>query len=135
MCLHPGAIVKACYNPKIMRSVGGADEATCIALGSQDTKLTVWLSNSKRPTFVAHKLFKQSVVDLAWTPDGYSLLACSTDGTLAVLQFEPKELGVPLNQVQWLFLCNYALSCCTWPHPAKIGFVEHGEGIIFWIMK
>ena len=73
---------------------------TCMALGSQDSKVTVWLSNCQRPLLVASKLFKQSVVDLAWTPDGYTLLACSTDGTIGVLRFEPRELGTALAQVR-----------------------------------
>lgn len=115
--------MKACYNPRIMGSGEGADEATCIALGSQDTKLSVWLSSSKRPTFIGHKLFAQSVVDLTWTPDGYSLLACSTDGTVAVLRFEAKELGVPLKQV-WYSFCEVtgAMLYDECPPPAeKIG--------------
>ncbi|CAL8463095.1 g2629 [Coccomyxa elongata] len=96
---HNGAIVKASYNPMFFQPSKDSDEAaTCIALGSQDTKLSVWLSNAKRPTFVGHKLFQQSVLDLAWTPDGQRLLACSSDGTVAILHFEAKELGVPLEQ-------------------------------------
>lgn len=97
--------MKASYNPMFLKPDKDSDEAaTCIALGSQDTKLSVWLSNAKRPTFVGHKLFQQSVLDLAWTPDGYRLLACSSDGTVAILQFEAKELGVPLKQVPHLLL-------------------------------
>ena len=32
-------------------------------------------------------------MDAAWTPDGYSLLLASYDGTVAVCRFEEKELG------------------------------------------
>jgi len=71
-----------------------------MALGSQDSKVTVWLSNAQRPLVVASRMFKQSVVDLAWTPDGYTLLACSTDGTIGVLQFEPHELGAAMSQAR-----------------------------------
>ncbi len=99
--------MKASYNPMFFQPSKDSDEAsTCIALGSQDTKLSVWLSNAKRPTFVGHKLFQQSVLDLAWTPDGHRLLACSSDGTVAILQFEAKELGVPLKQVPHPLLCK-----------------------------
>lgn len=92
--------MKACYNPNIYRSDEDPElVSTCIALGGQDTKLTVWMSKAKRPTVVCHKLFSQGVVDMAWTPDGYCLLACSSDGTVAALQFDRKELGVPLTQV------------------------------------
>ena len=40
---------------------------------------------------VANRVFKHTVVDLAWTPDGYHLIACSMDGTLAALHFDPGE--------------------------------------------
>ncbi len=35
----------------------------------------------------------QGVVDLAWAPDGLTLLATSTDGTIAVLQFTADDLA------------------------------------------
>ncbi len=90
-----------------------------MALGSQDTKLSIWLSSAKRPTFVAQKLFLQSVVDLSWTPDGYCLLACSSDGTVAALQFEAKDLGVPLKQV--LLLSLRQQTCCAVPRGTSPG--------------
>lgn len=100
--------MRACYNPRLFRAPGGAAPgegtppaaATCVALGSQDTKLTVWLSHDKRPLLVGSKLFAQSVVDLAWTPDGTRLLACSSDGTVGLLAFEAAELGEPFSQVR-----------------------------------
>ena len=41
--------------------------------------------------------FTQTVVDIAWTPDGHTLLACSMDGTIAVLRLEEGELGSALT--------------------------------------
>jgi protein HIRA/HIR1 len=41
--------------------------------------------------------FTQSVVDLCWSPDGYSLIACSTDGTVAIFTFDQKELGIAMS--------------------------------------
>ncbi len=106
--------MRACYNPRMFRAPGGAGAAegtppaaaTCVALGSQDTKLSVWLSHDKRPLLVGSKLFKQSVVDLAWTPDGARLLACSSDGTVGLLAFEAAELGEPFTQAR---MCTTAL--------------------------
>jgi protein HIRA/HIR1 len=93
-------VVRACYSPKLFHPPGQKDAAaTCIALGSQDRRLTVWLSNAGRPLLCASKLFQQGVGDLAWTPDGAALLACSGDGSLAVMQFEASQLGTPLSQV------------------------------------
>ena len=87
--------------------------ACCMALGSQDSKVTVWLSTSQRPLVIASKVFAQSVVDLAWTPDGCTLLACSTDGTIGVLQFEPGELGTALTQVRMCAYLAAVLGCRT----------------------
>ena len=57
-----------------------AQLTTLFALGSQDHGVTVWKSNQCRPLVCGKKLFKAQVVDVAWTPDGYGLLACSSDG-------------------------------------------------------
>lgn len=67
-----------------------------IAIGSQDRTITVWTTASPRPLFVAKHFFAQSVVDLSWSPDGYSLFACSLDGTVATFHFEVKEIGQKL---------------------------------------
>jgi len=40
---------------------------------------------------VNKNLFSQSVLDIAWSPDGYTLLSCSTDGTAISLHFDVKE--------------------------------------------
>ncbi|KAI3688114.1 hypothetical protein L1987_81822 [Smallanthus sonchifolius] len=71
-----------------------------IAIGSQDRTITVWTTASARPLFVAKHLFSQSVVDLSWSPDGYSLFACSLDGTVATFHFEVKEIGQRLSDVE-----------------------------------
>ncbi|KAG2633591.1 hypothetical protein PVAP13_2NG243803 [Panicum virgatum] len=68
-----------------------------IAVGSQDRTITVWTTASARPLFVAKHFFSQSVVDLSWSPDGYSLFACSLDGSVANFHFEAKELGYRLS--------------------------------------
>ncbi|KAJ0670687.1 putative transcription factor WD40-like family [Helianthus annuus] len=71
-----------------------------IAIGSQDRTITVWTTASARPLFVAKHFFTQSVVDLSWSPDGYSLFACSLDGTVATFHFEVKEIGHRLSDVE-----------------------------------
>ncbi|GAB2285544.1 hypothetical protein Dimus_019991 [Dionaea muscipula] len=68
-----------------------------IAIGSQDRTITVWTTASPRPLFVAKHFFSQSVVDLSWSPDGYSLFACSLDGSVATFYFDVKELGQRLS--------------------------------------
>ncbi|KAK4760566.1 hypothetical protein SAY87_005459 [Trapa incisa] len=71
-----------------------------IAIGSQDRTVTVWTTANARPLFVAKHFFTQSVVDLSWSPDGYSLFACSLDGTVATFHFEAKELGNRLTDAE-----------------------------------
>ncbi|KAL8496382.1 hypothetical protein ACS0TY_020191 [Phlomoides rotata] len=68
-----------------------------IAIGSQDRTITVWTTASPRPLFVAKHFFTQSVVDLTWSPDGYTLFACSLDGTVATFHFDVSEIGEKLT--------------------------------------
>ncbi|KAL1544484.1 protein HIRA-like isoform X1 [Salvia divinorum] len=71
-----------------------------IAIGSQDRTITVWTTVSPRPLFVAKHFFTQSVVDLTWSPDGYSVFACSLDGTVATFHFDVSEIGYKLTDAE-----------------------------------
>ncbi|KAL6537922.1 hypothetical protein OROHE_012209 [Orobanche hederae] len=71
-----------------------------IAIGSQDRTITVWTTASPRPLFVAKHFFTQSVVDLTWSPDGYSIFACSLDGTVATFHFDENEIGRKLTDAE-----------------------------------
>ncbi|KAI5062273.1 hypothetical protein GOP47_0022812 [Adiantum capillus-veneris] len=71
-----------------------------IAMGSQDCSITVWTTTSVRPVFVGKHFFTQSVVDLSWSPDGYSLFCCSLDGSVAAFHFEVKELGYKFSEAE-----------------------------------
>ena len=89
---HSQAVVVARFNPKLFYK-NTEEVVTCIAVGSQDSRLTVWLFHKERPIFIATKFFDRSVNDLAWTPDGYTLLASSMDGSVAQFSFDESELG------------------------------------------
>lgn len=52
----------------------------------------------QRPLVVIHDLFQDTILDLSWSTDRNILLACSTDGTVACLQFTSAELGTPLSE-------------------------------------
>lgn len=69
----------------------------CIALGSRDRSISVWLTSQPRPLIVAHDLFESSVLDISWSRDGNHLIACSQDGTVAVMIFKPNEIGHKLS--------------------------------------
>lgn len=93
----PKALSGGCANGAFKS--GGKESApyNVIAIGSQDRTITVWTTASPRPLFVAKHFFTQSVVDLSWSPDGYSLFACSLDGSVATFHFDTKELGQRLT--------------------------------------
>jgi protein HIRA/HIR1 len=101
---HNGAVLCAKHSPKLYYQPGEGGRppklATCVALGSQDRRITVWLTTSTRPFCILNKVFKQGPVDLAWVPDGRSFLACSPDGTIALFQFTEEELGKVAPQVR-----------------------------------
>lgn len=44
------------------------------------TLLAVWAAAQATPLMVGKRFFRSQVTDLAWTPDGYTLLAASSDG-------------------------------------------------------
>lgn len=70
----------------------------CIAVGSRDRSISIWLTSQPRPLIVTHDLFESSVLDISWSRDGYRLLACSQDGTVAAMVFSASEIGQKLTQ-------------------------------------
>ena len=99
ICGHRGPVVSPCFSPKLYHvpPLGGgkpAKDVTCVfALGSYDGKVSVWAAAAERAYFVGKRFFSNQVLDVAWTPDGRSLLACSADKSVVCFQFEESELG------------------------------------------
>ncbi|KAH9629282.1 hypothetical protein HF086_008364 [Spodoptera exigua] len=92
---HRKAVTCARFNNNIFVKEG--KKCCCAAVGSRDRALSIWLTSLKRPLVVVHDLFSDSVLDLSWSSDGLNLLACSSDGTVACIQFTNKEIGTPLT--------------------------------------
>ncbi|XP_028160951.1 protein HIRA homolog [Ostrinia furnacalis] len=92
---HRKAVTCARFNNNIFVKEG--KKCCCAAVGSRDRALSIWLTSLKRPLVVVHDLFTDSVLDLSWSSDGLNLLACSSDGTVACIQFTNKEIGTPLT--------------------------------------
>ena len=111
---HRKAVEVASFNPHLFFSDKGSKESNhgCIAVGSRDRSLSIWLTSLKRPLVVTHDLFVDSIIDISWSCDGYELMVCSTDGSLGYLSFSPKELGVrlPKQALDNLFLDIYGCS-------------------------
>lgn len=72
-------------------------QACCLAIGSRDRSISVWMTALKRPLFVMTNLFSRPVLDISWSANGYQLMACSGDGTVAFVEFTEQELGKALT--------------------------------------
>jgi protein HIRA/HIR1 len=70
---------------------------TCVAIGSQDKSFSVWIASQVRPIVVSQTFFEGSVLDLSWGHDGYTLMACSYDGSVVMFRFDPRELGAAVS--------------------------------------
>lgn len=68
---HGAPVVAVRYNGTLFRRSSSADGGkhlpySCLAMGGQDCRFTVWLSNKAKPLIVGKHFFKQPVVDFAW---------------------------------------------------------------------
>lgn len=71
----------------------GGQLVTVIASAGQDKTLSIWNTNTSRPVVILQDLTGRSISDLAWTPDGQTIYACSLDGGVVVVKFDEGELG------------------------------------------
>lgn len=98
--------IRAC--PRLLSYVdysGKTIQVTCVAIGSRDKSLSVWvLPRVKRPVVVLQRLFKHSVTDLAWR--GTDLVVSSQDGSIKYLSFREKELGTMLSPQKMGNVCE-----------------------------
>lgn len=88
------------HDTVLTRQASNADrklQYCCMAMGSRDRSLSVWMTALNRPLVVIHDLFSDSILDLSWGPAKCILMACSGDGTVACLQFSESELGTPVS--------------------------------------
>ncbi|KAF6253709.1 hypothetical protein COO60DRAFT_393877 [Scenedesmus sp. NREL 46B-D3] len=85
---------------------GGSKEAfddmpsMVCACSSNDKTFTVWSSELALPVLHCQQVHVGNIVDLAWTPDGYTLIACSNDDTVSVIRFSEAELGRAMSDEQ-----------------------------------
>ncbi|XP_061179684.1 protein HIRA-like [Saccostrea echinata] len=116
---HRKAITVVRFNPnifseKMKKGCEQAQQYTCCAIGSKDRSLSVWLTALKRPLVVTHDLFENTILDISWSKSGMELMACSSDGTVAYIEFSKDEIGDPMaqNDVE-LFLEKIYGKCMT----------------------
>lgn len=67
---------------------------TVLSLGSKDGGCSVWQAKAARPFFEMYDAFDMEVIDMSWGTDGYTMVACSTDGKVLYLRYDPEELGI-----------------------------------------
>ncbi|KAI9599602.1 WD40-repeat-containing domain protein [Syncephalis fuscata] len=104
---HDAAVEVVRFNPRLFRLPVSKDDDSLVqqsgqigalcAVGSQDHSVSFWLTARSRSLLVAHDIFTQGVLDIAWSKDGCVVYACSLDGTVAVIQMNEQELGEPLT--------------------------------------
>ena len=54
----------------------------CVALCSQDQRISIWLTAMHRPLLTIKKPFTNAMVDMAWSHTGRELIVCSLDGSI-----------------------------------------------------
>ncbi|KAM3581865.1 HIR complex subunit [Umbelopsis sp. WA50703] len=137
---HELPVEVACFNPKLFyfataesdSSAQPADEqrgslASVCALGGQDRSISIWVTKYSRPLCVAADVFQNNIYDLAWSPDGRYVVACSQDGTVAFLQLD-EELGTAIEDdemIQLLSKYGYKRKAVTLPEtPVQLELEE-----------
>lgn len=95
---HRRAIESVRFNPHLFYY--NKRPVSCVAIAGRDSSISVWLTALKRPLFILHDVFTSSVLDMSWTPDGYSLIICSHDGSLAYIELNSSEIGKTLSPQQ-----------------------------------
>ncbi|KAJ7636980.1 histone transcription regulator 1 [Roridomyces roridus] len=113
---HENTVEVASYNPHIfLRNtqlpVLTSNICSVVALGADDRSISIWQTKSARPLIVAKEVFERQIMDLNWSWDGLTLYAVSSDGTLAVFNFDPDELeGLCPHSVQTSYLKKFGFA-------------------------
>ncbi|KAG6902054.1 hypothetical protein C0995_005111 [Termitomyces sp. Mi166 len=121
---HENTVEVAAYNPHIFlrnmnEKVSTSNICSVVALGADDRSVSVWQTKSARPLIVAKEVFERQIMDLSWSWDGLTLYAASSDGTIAVFNFDPEEMeGIAPHSVQEHYLTKFGFT----PAPIPEGY-------------
>ncbi|PWN48263.1 WD40 repeat-like protein [Violaceomyces palustris] len=94
---HENSVVVSAFSPRLFKGFDEGPQAMVLALGSLDQSVSVWVTGLEKPVLVARDVFERQVLDLSWSSDGYTLYACSSDGTVAVFSLTPDEISDALS--------------------------------------
>ncbi|KAJ3228505.1 HIR complex subunit, partial [Chytriomyces hyalinus] len=70
------------------------------AIAGQDRSVSIWWTARPFSAASALDVFQHTVLDLSWSSDGYTLYACSYDGTVSSFTFSSVEFGIPVSTEQ-----------------------------------
>ncbi|KAG6890029.1 hypothetical protein C0992_003252 [Termitomyces sp. T32_za158] len=121
---HENTVEVAAYNPHIFlrnmsEKVSTSNICSVVALGADDRSVSIWQTKSARPLIVAKEVFERQIMDLSWSWDGLTLYAASSDGTIAVFNFDPEEMeGIAPHSVQEQYLTKFGFT----PAPVPEGY-------------
>ncbi|KAG5721434.1 Protein HIR1 [Termitomyces sp. T112] len=121
---HENTVEVAAYNPHIFlrnmnEKVSTSNICSVVALGADDRSVSIWQTKSARPLIVAKEVFERQIMDLSWSWDGLTLYAASSDGTIAVFNFDPEEMeGIAPHSVQEQYLTKFGFT----PAPIPEGY-------------
>lgn len=105
-----------------------------VALGADDRSISVWRTTDARPLVVAKEVFDRQILDLGWAWDGQSIWACSSDGTIAVLDFSVSEgahgrkgemEGITSAQETKDYIKSFEF---PWPPPVEANYAGYANG-------
>jgi WD40 repeat protein len=105
---HKSPTTATLFNPRLFTSLenGNSSVFTICAVCSQDSSLSIWSSNSAAPIILFKDCFNQAIVDCSWSSDGLTLICCSNNGDIALLQLNSAILkGRAMEEeefAQWL---------------------------------
>ncbi|KXS21760.1 WD40 repeat-like protein [Gonapodya prolifera JEL478] len=81
---------------------GNSEPYAICATASEDGSVAIWRSGRARPVVAVTALFKGTIHDLSWSPDGLNLAAVGHDGTCASLRLDPSILGEAVEESEVL---------------------------------
>ncbi|KAH9941116.1 WD40 repeat-like protein [Epithele typhae] len=125
---HENTIEVAAYNPHIFlrdpsQPIAAHNICSVVALGADDRAVSVWQTKAPRPLVVAKDVFERQIMDLSWSKDGLTLYAVSSDGTMAVFNFDVDELeGISPQSAQDQYLKRFGFVAPPLPE----GFSHQG---------
>ncbi|KAH3685512.1 hypothetical protein WICPIJ_003516 [Wickerhamomyces pijperi] len=99
---HDSPCEVAAFSPVLyeIQKDGETTLSTVLATAGHDRSLVIWNNMLAKPVAVFEEIHYKAITDLCWGPLGKVLFISSLDGTISVIEFEDKELGVPVSSAK-----------------------------------